>query len=632
MGDFKPTGLSPLKKAFSLKNIAVFDIETDRWLDYDELKDKTLEELKQDWHNNPITPFLLCYYDHVTKQEKIFEGENCLIKFLKFYLTKSHRDKICYAHNGGKFDFIALYQALMNNKCFNNFHPKIAYVNGGIMILRIVDENKHAWIFRDSLYLLKNSLENLSKSFNPKTKKLIMPGPPPKMKNSEHYLLHKDIWQKYCMNDCKSLAEILTMFSELIVNTIGGSVGLTTSSTALRTFRKKFLKITLPTYFTWNEFIRKGFYGGRTEVFNMYAPFTGKPYQYVDFNSMYPSVMHNNIFPVSLPKRVSYSSPWDCFGRCGLMECRVETPEDMDIPLLPYRDAQNHNKLLFPLGEWTATYEFALIEKALELGYKIKPLRTIEFKGDYLFKEYVDTIYPIKQNSVGALREIAKLLGNGLFGKFGEKSEREIIITEPDADIRGSYPIPNDPFGFTTKKIMRYCAHHQPAIPARVTALAMVKLYTEGFEHIQHKKGIVYYCDTDSIITNVKMPLSENDELGKWGLECEIRRAIFFAPKAYCYEYIDEKGEIRLIQKVKGFSRDFTGTLTFDDFLKALPPTNDYSAFEEASIHPASFKEINIRKLDGFTTLVRDRNIREPYDKRTIGNQFTTSPLVVYEP
>jgi len=430
------------------------------------------------------------------------------------------------------------------------------------------------------------------------------------------------------MNDCKSLAEILTMFNDLIVNSIGGCIGLTTSSTALRTFRKKFLKITLPTYFPWNPFIRQGYYGGRCEVYIMYAPLCGKAYNYVDFNSMYASVMECNEFPISRPKRSVVKDPWDTAGRCGFMECSVETPEDLDIPLLPYRDVGNHNKLLFPLGNWRAVYEYSLIEKALKLGHKIKPHRCIEFKSDFLFKDYVNTMNHIKETNTGALRAIAKLLNNGLYGKFAEKSERDILVTEPHADIRGTFPLPNDVFGFTVKKIERLCAHHLPGISARVTALAMIKLYTEGFEYVKARKGRIFYCDTDSMVVDCKVPTS--NRLGAWKLEAEITRAIFFGPKAYCYEYMGKDGELHIEQKIKGFSRPFTKTLTFDDFLRALPPMNDYHVFNEISMSPSSFKEINTRDLCGFSTVVKNRSIKEGYSKRVVDeNLYTTKPLLI---
>lgn len=619
--DFKPPCLKPLARQRSLKNIAVLDIETNRWLDPKECFGIPLEQLKRDWHGKHLTPFLITWYHHLTKNTWVGDAPECMKDFLLFYLQKKHRDIITFAHYGGGFDFNSLHETLVNNHEFDKYTTKLAYVNGGIMLMRIKDKSNHQWVFRDSSYLLKHSLPKLCESFNPSTKKLEMPPYP--------YEQHKEEWRRYNMNDCISLAEILTMFNDLIINQIKGSMGITSSSTALSSFKYRFLHRELPTYFTWNDFIRLGYHGGRTEVFNMYAKYRGEPYYLLDVNSMYPSMMHDNIYPVSTPKRVHYQTPWDVAGRCGIMECNVIAPEDLHIPLLPYREPET-KKLLFPLGHWQGVYEFSLIEKALELGYKIQPLRTIEFEGDYLFKEYVETLHPIKQNSVGALRETAKLLLNGLYGKFGERSRRLELITDPNADILGCYPIPDDPFGYVTKEVIRFCAHHQPAIAARVTALSQLKLY-QGFEQVHHRDGIVYYTDTDSMVTDTRIPTGSR--LGEWDMKIDtIQRAVFFAPKAYCYEYINKKGEPVLEQKLKGFSNDFSKALTFDDYRRALPPWNDFGIFNENRMGPASFKEIYNRRLHGFSIIVKNRNVKNIYDKRQINEDYTTEPLTMPVP
>lgn len=617
---FYPSALKPLEKQYKLENIAVMDIETNRWPDYDDIKNMSIEEVTERWHNKPITPFLVSFYDTITKNEKTFDGVDCMKDFLKYYLQKKYRNRITYAHNGGKFDFIKLYEIMVTDTYFHKYTPKLIYVNGGIMVFRIKDKNKNVWQFRDSYFLLNSSLKKLSESFKPEKQKLTMPAYP--------YHEHKEKWQRYCMHDCKALAEILQKFNDIVINQLHGSIGLTTSSTAMRTFRLRYLKQEIPTYFTWNNFIREGYYGGRVEVFNMYAPLA--EYYYYDVNSMYSSIMHDNIFPVSAPRRVSYDDPWDCVGKCGYMECEIETPEELYIPVLPYRNINDHGKLIFPLGKWKGTYEFSLIEKALKLGYQIKPLRTIEFEGEHLFAEYADDIYTIKKNSEkgSAMYMISKLFGNGLYGKFGEHSERDELVTEDNADILGTYPIPNDLMGYTTKKIIKYSAHHLPAIAGRVTALAQLKLY-DGLEMVQKRGGTVYYCDTDSMITDLKM--KDSKELGQWGLECQVTRGVFFAPKAYCIEFLDKDGNIQIQQRLKGFTRDFQKTLRFEDYRKALPPLNDYSAFMEPRVSPCSFKEISTRKLKGFSTVVKPRTIQSEYSKRSFYDDYSTKPLLVLD-
>lgn len=626
--DFRPDALKPLSKTYTLKNIAVVDIETEKWAEYDDIKDMEYEEIVSLYHKKPLPPFLIGFYDHITKDEKLFDGKHAMKDFLKYYLIekgRQHRNLTTYAHYGGGFDFTALFDILTTDNYFTKFTPHIIYVNGRTLLLRIKDKNKNVWRFRDSSFLLKDSLNELCKAFNPDIKKLKMPEKPTDMDYIDFYNKNKEVWWHYCMNDCKSLALILEKFNDIIVNQIGGSIGLTASSTALRTWRRKFQKYNLPTYFTWNDWIRKGYYGGRCEVLNMYSD---EAYLY-DVKSMYPSVMINNLFPMSTPERVNMKDAWDCKGKCGFMECSVETPKDMYIPLLPYRHPDN-GKLLFPLGRWTGIYEFSLIEKALEHGYKIKPFKTLVFDGDYLFSDYVKTLYPYKENNKGnSLENIAKLLLNGLYGKFGEKSRRPMLITDAEADISDTEPIMGNPFGYTIKEHVRFAAHHLPAISARVTALALVKMW-EKLNEIYRRGYTVYYMDTDSVITDLMMP--HGKKLGEWDLKTKITRGVYYIPKGYCYEYYNEKEQRYILEtKLKGHSRNFTKTLTFEHFYNALPPKNDYSPFFEPSITPASFKELSTRDLPSFGLIVKNRQEKKAYDKRNVLKNYDTEPLLITE-
>lgn len=596
-----PTSLSPLKKGRPLKKLAVVDIETDEWIDDTYGMDKA--EI-QAWHNKRINVHLVSFYDG--DLVKNFTGKNCVEDFFNFYLTFSHREYVCFAHNGGKFDFIALYETLTHSPSFaEKFWAKPLLVHGRIIAFTIHDKKKHVWHFRDSYPLLLSSLDNLSKSFNPGHKKSKRPSVPFSEASEE--------WIKYCGQDCFALYEILQMFIRIIEN-VGGVVGYTAPSTAMLTFRKKFLHREIPTYFPYNNLFRNTYFGGRVEVFNMHAKETSKPYNYYDVNSLYPSVMGSNEFPISYPKRVYYSSAKNCIGKCGVMECDVSTPKDLYLPVLPYRHEQ---KLFFPLGKWRGWYAFPFIEKALSLGYKIKPLRVYEFESANIFKEYVETFYKLKCEQDGAYRNIMKILLNSLYGKFGERQEREELITDPDESLEGSY-LYDDLFGYSIRKYSRFSAYHLPVIASYVTSYAQLAWY-EIAEKVIEKDKTLFYGDTDSIVTDMDIPTSTT--LGELKLEHEIIEGVFLAPKAYC---IRVKEEDKIV--LKGFSNSFRKHITMEDFRNALPPKNDFRPFHEDVVHPASLKQIHVRKLDGFVTMVDKKSMKEVYDKRQILQDLGTKP------
>jgi len=613
---FVPKTLAPLKKGRPMKKVAIVDIETDRWLD----DTYGLEQDEIDtWQNKELHPFLVTFFDG--EEVVHFDGEHCLVKFFNHFLVHKNREFVCFAHNGGKFDFIALYNALVHDPDLSRrfwVHPLLAH--GSIIAMTIHDHKKHVWHFRDSFPLLKSSLASLCKSFKPAHTKLEMPRPA-RTTNSRHYQRHTEQWQRYCENDCRALYDIMQMFVKVIED-VGGAVSYTAPSTAMQTFRKKFLHQEIPTYFPYNGIFHNAYYGGRTEVFNMYAMETGRPYYYYDINSLYPWVMHHYRFPVSEPKRVTLR-PEDCVGRCGIMECDVVAPPDLHLPILPYHD-ELKSKLLFPLGRWTGWYEFGFIEKAIRYGYEITPKRTYLFEEDaYLFREYVDHFYKLKTETEGAFRNIMKILLNSLYGKFAEHSEREELITDPDESLEGSYDY-DDVFGYSIRKVTRLRAHQLLGIATRVTTMSELKLY-EYFEVIQRLGGTIYYCDTDSIITDIRIPTGT--ELGGVKLEHEFIEGVFLAPKAYCLRTYDADHEIKIV--LKGFSNGFRQHVGIEEFRNALPPKSDFTPFAEQVISPASLKQIHVRSLDGFVTMVQKKSMKEVYDKRKINGDLTTEPWVL---
>lgn len=70
------------------------------------------------------------------------------------------------------------------------------------------------------------------------------------------------------------------------------------------------------------------------------------------------------------------------------------------------------------------------------------------------------------------------------------------------------------------------------------------------FKYIEENKGSIYYTDTDSIFTDIKLPdhMIDDKKLGKLKLDSEILEAYFVADKQYYY--INKYGQE--IKKAKG--------------------------------------------------------------------------------
>lgn len=600
---FIPKEMFPLKRQRLLNNFSVYDIETNRWAD--DTYGMTDDEVAS-WEGKPINPFLVAHYDGEVK--RFFES---IEDFIDFYLTDKHRcPHVCYAHNGGKFDVLGIFHAVTDNPKYSKFEVLPLMQHARIMALQFKDKNNHRWSLRDSFSLLPRGLDALCKGFKPSQVKTSMP--------TSAYEDDKKGWHDYCGNDCVSLYQILEIFSRTIRD-LGGVVGYTLPSTAMKTFRFKFQKEPYKTYHVFNTMFRDGaYYGGRCEIFRQLMPPEDAPFYLYDVNSLYPSVMKGNKYPIGYPEKVDYGDANECRGKVGIMECDVHAPENLYIPLLPYH--RFDGKLLFPIGDWRGMYDFSLVEKALQLGYLIDPVRAWEFKGDYIFDDYVDVMYDIKVNNKGnAKGEVAKLLMNSLYGKTGEKSDRQEFIAK--GDFLGLEPF-DLTHGYATRKYRQYSAYHLPAIAIRVTALAQIRLF-EYIQDIVCQGGRVYYCDTDSVVTDLRIPTS--DKLGGMKLEYDFEYGVALTPKFYYFKTYDELESMKNVA-CKGFSKNFKNRMSYEMLYEALT-SGDFCQLSEKVVKPASFKTSSIRHLDGWSTTVQLKSVKSLYDKRHVMEGYDTRPL-----
>jgi len=84
--------------------------------------------------------------------------------------------------------------------------------------------------------------------------------------------------------------------------------------------------------------------------------------------------------------------------------------------------------------------------------------------------------------------------------------------------------------------------------------------------------GEVYYTDTDSIVTNIKLPQEcLGKELGEFKEEYKVLRGYFISAKLYCLVYLDKQGNERVKVKSKGVENS---KFTEKDFIKLLRNVN----------------------------------------------------------
>ena len=464
------------------------------------------------------------------------------------------------------------------------------FINNNVAVFR-----SNNIILHDSLKILPSSLDKLSKDFKLEEKAKIdlsdhilnigwaldqdgnKTDDKNKMdmrKSKGHYFENVDpeenMLNEYLINDNISLYEILNK----ILNISGLDMDEfiecpTTASLAMRVFKTNYPDDYNDIVGTnwrgqWGrfceDFVRLGYYGGRTEVFK---PFLFNGYHY-DVNSLYPSVMKDHEFPVGYYQFFTGKKAEHTFNYWmkqgiggGFAEVEIYVPEDMHIPPLPVR---HKNKLKFPVGRLSGVWALPEIKNAIKYGCTINKIKQVLFfeKTVPVFQAFVEDFAEIKMNSEGAKRQFAKLMQNSLYGKFGMQRKRKTLLDLSDEEevkkagypyVKYKHPLLKKEFLYAEIEVDPQ--YIQPHIAAYVTALARNVLY-EGLV----KQEDTTYCDTDSIACKNKMPdeIVDPKAYGKWDLENIVERGLYLQPKLYYEKHPD--GETI---KAKGIPGDIMG-------------------------------------------------------------------------
>jgi len=592
--------LLPLKNVEPEKcNKIVFDIETINW----------------------VTPYSVGMYDG--ENMITFDGFDCIKEFIDYYLVRKYRNSVAFAHNGGKFDFSFILQELVQKKYMRKYIIRPMRAGSRIIQISISTKKKRivkgkevivigdTWTLRDSFAMLGFSLKKLTKSFDVKDKK----------GEFDHEKINRSNWKKlmpewkpYLINDCKGLYQVLDKWESYLIKTYGISLrkSITIAQLSMQIYRTKYLKMPLVNYKSQEKEIRKSYYGGRTEVFRMY----GENLNYYDVNSLYPYVMYTKSMPVDLPiksRRIKVSD-------CAIAYAEIDCPSTIKYPVLPYRIDKGKGKLIFPTGKWKGWYCTPELRKAKQIGYNIKIIRGYKFMARNIFKKYISDLYKIKQKSKKNSVEYmcSKLLMNSLYGKFGQRREKESLIIFPDSPL-GLEPIDFfEDLPVYIRKSESDATHILPAISSFIACYSRLEMYNYMEKAVNSGKKI-YYMDTDSLVTNAKF--KESEDLGGMEREYKIKNGIFLMPKMYAIKLSNGKEEI----KCKGFPK---GTFKYNMFKKCIE-TGDYSQFNYNKKKFASPFE-SMRRNKKFVSMINlTRRVISRYDKRIVLNNFDTDPKEV---
>lgn len=431
----------------------------------------------------------------------------------------------------------------------------------------ILQLGRHKIEFRDSMKLLPFSVKVLGEGFKTKHRKKEM-----------EYTGYRfagctitDEEKSYISNDVLVVKEALEiMFRE-------GHNLLTIGSCALEEYKKLIGKDTYDNLFpnlyeykidselygepTAGDYIRHSYKGGWCYVVPGKAKKIYKNGLTADVNSLYPSVMHsdgNNPYPYGYPKFWKGGViPDEALGKYYFVriKCRFKIKEDM-LPFIQikgshfyigtemltssdftnrrtkerfrYRKDSDGNIIDSVVTLTLTCTDYELFTEHYDL-YDFEILDGCYFNQKIgLFDAYINKYRDIKMHSKGAIRTIAKLFLNNLYGKFA---------SSPDSSFK--YLIPKDDI-YT---FLRIEAHEKK--PGYIAVGSAVTSYARNFTiraaqknyHGVNERGFIY-ADTDSIHCDlspeelIDIPVDDN-AFCHWKLEACWDKGKFVRQKTY---------------------------------------------------------------------------------------------------
>ena len=466
----------------------------------------------------------------------------------KFMAWLSNKHTTCYFHNL-KFDGEFILHWLLSNGFKHVPKPQNPKEFGTLIsdegvfysITVIFDKRKKAYkkvTFYDSLKKLPFKVSVIAKAFDLEDQKGEIDYTA--YRPVDHELTDEE--KDYIVKDCRIVAQALKIqFTQ-------GLKKMTNASDALFSY-----KTLNPKFMDWfpvfpvalDNDLRQAYKGGFVYLNPKYKNVHLKePSIVLDVNSLYPSRMYDELLPFGYPRYFEGEpEPDDLYPLYILrVACAFELKPN-HIPCIQLKNNRAYVETeyltssrtkkggILEIVEMTVTsVDWELIKDNYNL-LNVEYICGWRFRaGKDMFKEYIDHWMHIKENSTGAIRQLAKLMLNSLYGKFGTNpnARQKIPLLDHDGVVRYqlSEPEIKDPI----------------YLPMAAFITAYARNYTIRSAQSVYDRFI--YSDTDSIHL-IGSDLPENlpihpTKLGCWAHEGSCSESKFIRAKTYL-ETIDNK-------------------------------------------------------------------------------------------
>lgn len=459
-----------------------------------------------------------------------------------FFDELSRGDSIVYFHNlkfDGMFILDALFRMGFEHTQFQLTPKKFESLidrMGKFYSIKIMWENGATTELRDSMKKLPFSVEAIAPAFG-----LEM------AKGSIDYTKHRPVGYMPDLNELDYGKKDVLIVSDAMKSLFDqGMKKLTSGSDALNEFKKitgtkHFQRIFPVLNADLDKEIRLAYRGGYTYADPRYQRRrvgAGKVY---DVNSLYPSVMYDRLLPYGMPHYVEglpkATKTRPLFIVSVTFTAKIR-PGFLPIIQLKGMGMFNPAEYLEEISE-PVTLSFTNID--LELIMKHYDMDIISFNGGWtfaaakgLFTKFIDKWSKVKNESEGALKQIAKLQLNSLYGKFAS-----------NPNVTPKIPTFNHEKNIVQLKIGDEDERDPVYTPMGVfiTSYArqvMIRSAQANYPHFA-------YCDTDSMhLLTLDPPTGvevHHNKLGAWKCEGEFDEAFYMRSKAYMEHMVaDGKG------------------------------------------------------------------------------------------
>ena len=358
-----------------------------------------------------------------------------LTGFMEYLADKN---TVCYFHNlkfDGEFILHWLfshgfrYSESRNDKTFKALITDDGLFYSIEVVFKKLNKKYNKVVFYDSLKKLPFKVATIAKAFELQQSKGEIDYTAPRPLGYEMTQEEKD----YIVTDCQIVAEALKIQFEQ------GLKKMTNASDALNGYKSIIGESRFEKWFPvlpieLDQDLRWAYKGGYVYMAPQHKNKRGLHGKQYDVNSLYPWAMYECLLPYGYP--VFFEGKYQHDDRHPLYIVHMRCCFELKPEHLPTLQLKNNRRFLEteyltssrvmvgdhevndPIEMWLTSVDYDLLKDHYELT-EVEYINGFKFKAAVgMFKDYIDYWMHIKETTTGALRQLAKLMLNSLYGKF----------------------------------------------------------------------------------------------------------------------------------------------------------------------------------------------------------------------